>query len=81
MWHARHVARSVQARHRGPGEFINENARRAVTRTEADFGNVHFDHIFAVIGAPPLMEPAARRALDLVQDLFDLADRVGMKVG
>jgi hypothetical protein len=47
---------------------------------EADLRDVHLDHLVAVVGAPALMEQAPGRALDIVQRLLDLADRVAMQM-
>src|SRR5690606_29317297 len=46
-----------------------------VTGAETDLGNMHLDHLLAVVGTAPRMELATTRALIAVQDGLDVLDR------
>ena len=74
MRHRGHVTRRVQALDRGLGLLVDPHPRRRVPAAKADLGDVHLDHLRAVVGAAIGVELAATRAFVAVQDLFDVLD-------
>ena len=54
VWYARQVAGRMQAWNRSFRMFVDPYARCGVAAAQADFGNMHFDHLLAVISSATL---------------------------
>ncbi len=72
---SRHVAGRVEPGHGRLRAGVHVHAGCAVAAAEADLGDVHLDHLAAVVGAAPGMETAAARPLVCMKDLLDGLDR------
>ena len=74
MRYAGHIAGGIKTVDGGARIVIDKYARGAMAGTEADFRDVHFYHLLAIIDAPARLEPPARRALHVVQRGFNFLD-------
>src|SRR5207237_5010868 len=74
MRDSRRVSRGIKSRNRRSGVLVRPDARGTVAAAKADLRNVHLHHILSVVGAAPLMKPAASGPLVRVQYPFDMGD-------